>query len=156
MGSPPIIYDKASFHHETVVDAGLDDVQTEVHSAFFLGWLIDNDLTSDEFNRECPELVAQYKSREINAIKVYEWWDCCLVDDMLSETGNAFALHYFDFDRGQYLADYTEFLVGGLPSEFHVPYSWDNYEIIRKRIDQRFHEWQTKGRTDRRPWWRFW
>ena len=65
--SSPIVYDKAKYHDETVMNWGLDAVQTEVHTAFF-GWLLDNDLTSDEFNREYPELIAQYKSREIDAL----------------------------------------------------------------------------------------
>jgi hypothetical protein len=140
--SSSIVYDKAKYHQATVMASDLDAVQTEVHTAFFLGWLLDNGLTSDDFNRDCPELIAQYKAREIDALRVYESWDCCLVDDMLSDTGNAFAQAYFDFDRGQYMADYRELLVRGLPSEFHVPYSWENYEIIRKRIDKRFQEWQ--------------
>jgi hypothetical protein len=152
----PVVYDKAKYHSKTVLDAGLDDVQAEVHTAFFLGWLIDNDLMSDEFNGECPELIAQYKSRETTALEVYEWWDCCLIDDMLSDTGNAFAQHYFDFQRGQYLAEYAELLVCDLPTAYHVPYSWDNYELIRRRIDQRFHEWESRGQTANRPWWRFW
>jgi hypothetical protein len=70
--SSPIVYDKAKYHHETVTEWGLDSVQTEVHTAFFLGWLLDNDL----------------------------------------------------------------------PSEYHVRYSWENYEVLRKRIDQRFRDWQ--------------
>lgn len=152
----PIVYDKAKYHDETVMSSGLDDVQSEVHTAFFLGWLIDNNLTSDEFDAECPDLIDRYKSREIEALKVYERWDCCLIDDMLSDVGNAFAQYYFDFDRGKYLADYSELLVRDLPSEFHVPYTWDNYEIIRRRIDERFREWQSKGRPAKRPWWRFW
>ena len=162
--SSPVVYDKAKYHHETVMDYGLDSAQTEVHTAFFLGWLLDNDLTSEDFNHESRDLVARYRSREIDAIKVYEWWDCCLVDDMLNDTGNAFAQYYFDFEHGQYLADYHELLVGDLPSEFHVHYSWENYQVIRKRIDERFEEWkalghpkrQIKERLAKRPWWKLW
>ena len=40
------------------------------------------------------------------------------------------------------MADYREILVCGLPSDYHVPYSSENYEIIRKRIDNRFQQWQ--------------
>jgi hypothetical protein len=140
--SSPIVYDKAKYHHETVTEWGLDCVQTEVHTALFLGWLLDNDLMSDFFNEEFPDLAGRYKSREIDALKVYEWWDCALVDDMLSDAGNAFAQAYFDFSRGQYLADYAELLVRDLPSEYHVHYSCENYEVLRKRIDQRYREWQ--------------
>ena len=137
-----MVYDKAKYHVETVLSWGLNEVQAEVHTAFFLGWLIDNDLTSDEFNRHSSQLIARYKSREIDALTVYEHWDCCLIDNMLSDTGNAFALAYFDFERGRYLVDYRDLLVGSLPSEFHVCYSWENYEIIRKRVDNRFQQWQ--------------
>lgn len=138
----PVVYDKAKYHRESVELAGLDEVQAEVHTAFFLGWLIDNDLIADEMREECAELLADYKSRKKTAIDVYGWWDCCLVDDMLSDEGNAFAQAYFDFTNGQYLADYDDLLVEDLPSEFHVPYTWENYEIIRLQIDRRYAEWR--------------
>ena len=138
----PVVYDKAKYHRESVELAGLDEVQAEVHTAFFLGWLIDNDLVSDEMRSECPDLLAEYKLRKKTAIDVYGFWDCCLVDDMLSDDGNAFAQSYFDFARGQYLADYADTLLNELPSEFHVPYTWENYAIIGERIDRRYAEWR--------------
>jgi len=137
----PVVYDKAKYHRESVELAGLDEEQAGVHTAFFLGWLIDNDLVSDEMRDECGELLADYKSRKKTAIDVYGWWDCCLIDDMLSAEGNAFAQAYFDFKNGQYLTDYGELLVRDLPSEFHVPYTWENYEIIRLQIDRRYTDW---------------
>jgi hypothetical protein len=143
----PVVYDKAKYHRESVELAGLDEVQAEVHTAYFLGWLIDNDLLSDEMRNECAELLADYKSRKKTAIDVYGWWDCCLVDDMLSDDGNAFAQFYFDFENGQYLADYADLLVQDLPSEFHVPYTWENYEIIRLQIDRRYAEWRQSKKS---------
>jgi hypothetical protein len=142
----PVVYDKAKYHRESVELAGLDEVQAEVHTAFFLGWLIDNNLISDEMRDECGELLAEYKSRKKTAIDVYGWWDCCLVDDMLSDEGNAFAQAYFDFTNGQYLTDYADLLVQDLPSEFHVPYTWENYEIIRRQIDRRYSDWRQTQR----------
>ena len=144
--SSPIVYDKAKYHRESVQLAGLDDVQAEVHTAFFLGWLIDNDLLSKEMMEECGDLIRRYKARDATAIDVYGWWDCCLIDDMLSGTGNAFAQDYFDFEEGLYLSDYHDLLVRDLPSEFHVEYSWANYEIIRERIDERFEAWKRRAR----------
>lgn len=142
----PVVYDKAKYHRESVELEGLDEVQAEVHTAFFLGWLIDNDLVSDEMRDESEELLQRYKSREKTAIDVYGWWDCCLVDDMLSPEGNAFAQAYFELQNGQYMNDYIELLVGDLPSEFHVSYTWENYDIIRARINERYAEWRrSKG-----------
>lgn len=143
----PVVYDKAKYHRESVELAGLDEVQAEVHTAYFLGWLIDTDLLSDEMRDECAELIADYKSRKKTAIDVYGWWDCCLVDDMLSDDGNAFAQSYFDFTNGQYLADYADLLVQDLPSEFHVPYTWENYDIIRLQIDRRYAKWRESQKS---------
>ena len=138
----PIVYDKAKYHYESVEQAGLDEIQAEVHTAFFLAWLLDNDLMSSEFLGECPDLIAQYKAGEKTALDVYSWWDCCLIDDMLSDEGNAFAMHYFDFENGRYMNDYIDLLVVDLPSEFHVEFNQANYEVISSQIDRRFKDWK--------------
>lgn len=152
----PVVYDKAKYHRETVELAGLDDVQAEVHTAFFLGWLIDNDLLDPEFVDESGDLLTRYRAREVMATDVYGYWDCCLVDDMLNPTGNAFAQHYFDLQSGRYIDDYIRLLASDLPSEFHVVNTWENYEAIRKCIDERFAEWNSGRGRSGRPWWRFW
>lgn len=61
---------------------------------------------------------------------------------MLSEEGNAFAMHYFDFERGQYIHDYVANLQNDLPTEFHVDYNEENYQKMRKVIDRRHAEWK--------------
>ena len=45
---------------------------------------------------------------------------------MLSPAGNAFSRTYFDLERGQFLADYEEVLMGSLPSLYHVADTWEN------------------------------
>lgn len=152
----PVVYDKAKYHLGSVELECLDEVQAEVHTAFFLGWLIDNHHVSDEFADDIGDLLKKYRDRQVMATDVYEVWDCCLIDNMLDSTGNAFARYYFDFDRGRYMSDYCELLVRDLPSEFHVANSWENYEIIRNRINERFNAWQASGRPSKRPWWQFW
>jgi hypothetical protein len=140
----PVIYDKAKFHAATVAAAGLGPEQAYVHTAMFLGWLIDHDLVSRELLDTAAQPVAQFKRREITPVQVYEWWDGCLLDEMLDDEGNAFASAYFDFDKGQYLDDYRELLVRELPSEFHVPFTWENYRTIAKRIDERYDRWRRR------------
>ncbi|MGH7457354.1 MAG: hypothetical protein ACRENG_38750, partial [bacterium] len=65
-----------------------------------------------------------------------------LSEDMLTAEGNAFTQQYFDFDNGQYLDDYDELLAEHLPSFFHVAETWENYDILAKRIDERFTAWK--------------
>ena len=149
----PVVYDKGKYHDETVMEGNLPEERASVHTAFFLGWLIESNLCSDEFNSESDELIAQYKNRSKTAVQVYEWWDRCLIDDMLSEEGNAFASEYFDLEKGQYLSDYKELLVKDLPSEFHVPYTWESQEVMSQRISYRHQKW--KRSRSKKPW-QFW
>jgi len=139
----PTVYDKAKYHYESVEKAGLDEAQAGVHTAFFLGWLLDNDLMSSDFASESSELISQYKSGDKTALDLYSWWGGCLIDDMLSDEGNQFAMHYFDFSNGQYMNDYIDLLVVDLPSEFHVEFNRGNREIISLQIDRRFEDWKT-------------
>lgn len=148
--SAPVVYDKAKYHHETVHEYGLDEQQASVHTAFFLAWLINNDLMSDQFAHGIEERVDSCKRRATTPMPIYEWWDCCLVDDMLSDEGNEFAQSYFAFETGQYLSDYAEILVNGRESEFHVPFTWENYDCLSARIDQRYRRWKRQ----RAAWWR--
>ena len=149
----PVVYDKGKYHDETVMESGLPEERAAVHTAFFLGWIMENDLFSDEFRSESSDLIDKYKSKTKTAIDVYDWWDRCLIDDMLSDEGNAFASEYFDFEKGQYLKDYSELLVKELPSEFHVPYTWENQKVMSQRVSQRYLHW--KNGKDKKSW-QFW
>jgi hypothetical protein len=70
---------------------------------------------------------------------------------MLSEDGNKFAMHYFDFDKGRYIHDYIELLQGQLPSEFHINCNEANYQRMKEVIDRRYREWK----TPKKSWWPF-
>lgn len=149
----PVVYDKGKYHDETIMEYGLPEDQASVHTAFFLGWLIEHDLYSAKFATENADQINEYKAKKKTAVEIYDWWDRCLIDDMLNEEGNAFAQEYFDFDKGQYLSDYTKLLVKGRPSVFHVPYNWENQEIMSTQISKRYKSW--KSTQTKKPW-EFW
>jgi hypothetical protein len=141
----PLVYDKAKYHYDGNFPDDLEPEQGFVHTGMFLGWIIDHDLYSDWFGPEMRGYISAFKSRDMTGAKVFEACDGVLVDDMLTDEGNAFARDYFDFERGKYLADYSELLTKGLPSMYHVADTWPNYEKLKKRIDQRYRDW--KGET---------
>lgn len=153
MDNPPFVYDKAKYHFESVEKAGLPEAHAYHHTAFFFRWLIEKNLMSEFFISECSEPLQALKSGESSVIDIYEWWDCCLISDMLSDQGNAFARSYFDFDHGQYLSDYAKVLQKELPSEFHVEYTEANYQAIKPVIDSRYGQWHN---SIKKPWWKFW
>ncbi len=135
--SSPHVYDKAKYHYETIEQHGLSAKHAANHTIMFLRWLIERRMMNEFFEQEGAGVLRQFRAGEVSIHKVYQAWDCCLIDDMLSEEGNAFAIHYFDFDRGRYIHDYIATLQDGLPSEFHVHYSEDNYQKMRQVIDRR-------------------
>ncbi|HET9634630.1 MAG TPA: hypothetical protein VFP26_01770 [Gemmatimonadaceae bacterium] len=138
----PFVYDKAKYHYGGNYPEDLPDDQAFVHTGLYLGWIIDNDLYSEMFRDESAELITRFKAREITGPEVYESWDGCLIDYMLSDDGNAFSRAYFDFERGSFLQDYDEVLGSDYPSLYHVPNTWENYDRLRARLDERYTAWR--------------
>lgn len=151
--SDPIVYDKAKYHTGGDYPEGLGTEQAFVHTGMYLGWIIDHDLYSQEFAAECQDLIQQFKARRTTGAKIYEWWDGSLTEDMLGNEGKAFSNFYFDFKQGQFLSDYEELLAGTLPSLYHVQDTWENYDKLKKRIDQRYAKWKKRGASKS---WQFW
>jgi len=157
-----VVYDKAKYHDETVHSFRLPEAHSCYHTVYFLRWLIEHGLMSDDFQAGNGPRYADGTCNEA-VMETYAWWDYCLVDDMLSEDGNAFAQFYFDFDKGQYIHDYTKLLKGNLPSEFHIPLTEENYQKLKAVIDQRYTDWKARRGTNfpssargTRRWWQFW
>lgn len=138
----PYVYDKAKYHFESCDEHGLDLHQAYVHTGIFLAWLEERGLLSDWMAQEMGSALADLHARSRTGPAVFEEMDGVLLDEMLSADGNAFAMAYFDFDRGVYLEDYDELLSGALASHFHVEDTWTSYERIRPRIDERFAQWR--------------
>jgi hypothetical protein len=147
----PHVYDKAKYHTESIEEHGLSDEHAANHTVFFLRWLIERRLMSEFFEQEGADIVRQFRAGGVSIHGVYAWWDWCLLDDMLSDEGNAFALHYFDFKRGSYLRDYKRTLQRRLPTEYHVDYNEENYQRLRQVIDRRYEKWK----APKRWWWPF-
>ena len=140
--SPGHVYDKGKYHDDTIEELGLPEEFAENHTVFFLRWLIEHSLMSDFFEREGGEVLSQFRAGAVPIHEVYRWWDRCLIDEMLSDEGNAFAKSYFEFDGGAYLGDYARALQGDLESEFEIPYSEWNYRTLAAVINTRYAAWR--------------
>jgi len=136
-----VVYDKTKYHLETTDNYSLPEPHASYHTLYFLRWLIENDFMSDEFKSE-EEPLNEYLTGKRSLLFLYEWWDCCLIDDMLSNEGNAFAQYYFDFEKGQYLKDYIGLLQGSLTSEFHIEFTDANYLKLKHIIDKNYKNWK--------------
>jgi hypothetical protein len=148
----PFVYDKADWHYGADdFSPDLDESHGFTHTGMFFGWILDHNLyDTDWFGPEMESYVVAFKNRELTGPKFFEACDGVLLDNMLNDEGNAFAHHYFEFGRGKYLADYSELFARNVPSIYHVADTWQNYELLKKRVDKRYREWK-RGSSG---WWR--
>ncbi len=146
------VYDKAKYHYGGDYPKDLSPKQAFVHTGLFLGWLIDNNLYNQNFIDE--KSVIKFKNREVTGPELFETeLDGTLIEESLSEEGNKFAQYYFNFENGKYLKDYSELLSAKLPTMYHVKDTWNNYEKLSKKIDQRYADWKNKKN---KKLWEFW
>lgn len=143
------VYDKAKWHFPAVEAQGLPYERAFVHTGLFVAWAAVTGLVADVNHRDLSELVRDLETRKRTGPKVFEmYFDGVLMTEDLNEDGNAFVQAYFDFDRGLYLKDYEEVLIRELPSQYQVEDTWDNYDLLSRRLDQRLDEWRS-GRLPR-------
>jgi hypothetical protein len=136
------VYYKADWDFGRDYPEDLPADQVFVHCGMFLGWLIDNRLCSEQFENDLGEDIAAFRRREISGAKVLEANDGMLIDHMLTGEGNEFASDYFEHLSESYSHDYDRLLTTNLPSVHHVPDTWENYQLMRRRINERYAEWK--------------
>ncbi|SLH88438.1 Uncharacterised protein [Mycobacteroides abscessus subsp. massiliense] len=144
--SGPTVYDKAKNHAHVLVDDGFDpeyaEQQAAVPGALFLGWLASRGLLSRGHTKWLRREIEAFEAQRQTAVDLYGRLDRCLIDYMLSAEGNAFTQDYFNAADGYY-RDLAKTLAEDLPSEFHIPYTFENQARIDAILDQRYAEWSS-------------
>ena len=146
------VFDRASFHLESVRQRGLDDHQAYVHMGLYFGWAIDRGLTALWLEDRTPVPFERYRAHQMTAAELLHHWDGALRADMFTPEGAAFAADYLDHETGAFLDDYLRHMTRDLPSEFHVADSWDNHAKLGRVLDDRFRAWRaTWAPSDAEP-----
>ena len=139
-------YDDASWHYGGDFPDDLPDEAGATHSGMFLAWALLSDLGGEMHTEEMPESFATLEERSLTPGAFFlKFCDGKLTDEDLNDEGNKFAAAYFNFENGNYLADYETLLLGSLPSLYHVPDAWSTYETLKPVLDQRLKEWRSNG-----------
>ncbi len=142
------IYDNAKNHFLGNFPDNLPIEQAYVHIGIYLGWVIDHELFSEYFAEEASTEIYRFKRRELSCALISEIWDGYLGYELFNKQGNMFTYYYYG--GGIYNKDYHDLLVVNLPSIYHVKDSWNNFEIMGKKIDERFAEWQEIIKLEKR------
>ncbi|PFQ50470.1 hypothetical protein COK05_05590 [Bacillus cereus] len=87
----------------------------------FLGWIIEHNLFSHEFEEESQDEINQFKLRQMTGTQIYINWDGVLADNMLNDEGNQFAMYYFNNeDEWKYIDDYSGIFTDDGETLYHV------------------------------------
>lgn len=116
-----IVYDKAKYHYQGDFPADLSIDQAFVHTGMFLGWILEHNLFSEEFEEESQDEINQFKLKQMTGTEIYMNWDGVLADDMLNDEGNQFAMYYFNNkDEWKYIDDYSGIFTDDGETLYHV------------------------------------
>jgi hypothetical protein len=156
-------YDDASWHYEGDFPEDLPESAGATHAGMFLAWSLLNGLGNESFMADIPEDLTRLKERKITpGAFLAEVCDEKLVDEELSDEGNAFAAAYYD-GSSDFAVDYEATVTTGLPTIYHAEDSWANYDLLKPVFDRRYREWKDKPASPpapeppaKKPWWKPW
>jgi hypothetical protein len=141
-------YDDASWHYGGDYPEDLPNENAATHIGMFMAWCIENDLMSEEQKEESGEDLQKVIDHKMTGAKfLINNCDEKFIDEDLSELGNDFTKAYYENDAkfakkySSYDDDFA-FIFDEYETSYHVEDTWENYERIKKVIDQRFQEWK--------------
>lgn len=135
------VYDLARNHFLGDYPASLPIEKAYLHIGIYMGWVIDNKLYSEYFEDEASTEIYRFTRREIGCIILAEIWDGALSHELFNDETNLFTFYYYA--GGIFKKDYNEVLVKSHKTIYHVDDTWENYDILKRRINERFEEWKS-------------
>lgn len=149
-------YDDASWHYGGDFPDDLPEENGATHIGMILNWCIDNDLISEFQIEESGEDVQKVKNRELTGAEfLIDNCDEKFTDEDLNDLGNEFAEDYFkeETEFGKKYANYIDDYCAtfdqdaekkGIEYEtlYHIENTFENYQILKPVIDNRFEEWK--------------
>lgn len=134
-------YFKAKWDMDGNFPEGLSKKQAYVWVGMLVGWLIENNLLDEDFIREkdVNKSIQLFRNKELTGPEFFaQEMDGVLSRYELSKEGNFFIASYFDI----YQDDFEKLLASKLASAYLVEDNWDNYNIIKQKVSQRYAAWK--------------
>ena len=137
-----MLYDKANNHLKKEEFMDLSITHAHTHIGMFLGWIVQNDLASEDFEDEAGLQIRHFLQHSISCCIFSELWDGVISDDMLNPKAKKFADAYYA--SGKYIEDYRK-IFPQHECMYLVEDTWENYEKVARVLDMRFLEWKNKN-----------
>jgi hypothetical protein len=147
-------YDHPDYHWDNDFPEDVSEDNAMTHMGIFFACALSRSLISD-FHREeedSAEPLKRVANRKLSPRDyVIQFCDSQFTNEDFTESGNAFADHYY---IKYFFDDYCKIFEGAFETIYHVDDTWENADTMFPVLDKRFEEW--KDRRDRKPWWKFW
>lgn len=141
-------YDNASWHYGGDFPDDLPPEAGAIHTGMFLAWALLNGLGGSFHAEECPEDFESLKQRTITPAQfLINACDEKFTAEDLSDEGNDFAADYYGAggQMKDYIKDYEELFASGIPSLYHVPDTWESFDRLSPRIQERYDQWKRRS-----------
>ncbi|MDH6252936.1 hypothetical protein M2347_002663 [Chryseobacterium sp. H1D6B] len=149
-------YDDASWHYGGEFPEDLPVESGATHIGMFLTWCINNNLLSEELIEDSEKEIGSVKNRDMTGAEfLIDQCDEKFTEYDLNEQANGFAKDYYTDDtdfakkHNSFANDYSETFDRKAEendfeyaSFYHVENTFENYDLIKPVIDQRFEEWK--------------
>lgn len=114
-----------------------------IHIGFYLTWIIENNLESEDLQEDAIDELEMIRKREMDGLAfLIQVCDEKFISDDLGDEGYAFTQHYYESENNNYFEDFERVLAQGLSSSYYVENSWDNYDKIAPVITNAYKKWK--------------
>ncbi len=134
-----VVFDKAKWHSEGNYPAGIPKENALNHIGYFLAWMADRNMMSEQFKDDFSSELEDYRSGKITGPQLLGILDGVIDSEMFTDEGNRFAKYYYD---DFYLSDY-ERVFPKVNTLYEVSDTKDNFQTISKEISKAFAKWKS-------------
>jgi len=137
-----IKYDDASWHYGGEFPSDLPAEAAATHIGMFMAWVLLSGMASDWYRTEFAAELSLLRERKLTpGAYLVQTIGGKLTSEDFDEAGNRFAKAYYA-PMKLYVRDYSGIAAPGLPTDYHASDSWETFDRLKPRFDQRFREWQ--------------
>ena len=133
--------DRADWHYGGDYPKGLPPENAGTHIGIYLAWIIHRQLGSKKLVKLGAETYQKVLRREATGRDLlFAELDEKFFPQLLNSEGGAFTSSYYE--TNDFLNDYDLVLGGELESLYHVQDTWENYDKMAVRLDERLAAWR--------------
>jgi hypothetical protein len=133
--------DRADWHYGGQFPPHLPQENGGTHIGMYIAWILNSGLASKQLLGFIADRKAAFDNRAVTGRDLlFEKLDEKFFPSLLTKEGKAFTNSYYESDT--YIQDYAELLAAGFETPYEVADTWENYDRLAPRLDERLRQWR--------------